>query len=611
MQDIKDLIEAAARLAPRGKRGADGRSPTVRDVADVVLANMERPKDGISPDINAVAVEAAKLIPKPKDGVGPTAEAVASKLPVPKRGERGPKGKDGAAGLDGKSITDVFIKDNELFVSLNGKKKLVGKLKLPAPIALGGGSVGYAHTSSLQSVTDKGNETTNDIILSSADGSVLGRLGSNDTTGVFISSQGETLQDKAPLTLEGSTAVIDSEQLNVAFNGATNGEFMRLTATTDINGKQVFSVGTTPLDTTEYTEAEAFSGADTVLTATHQVIISKLAVDQYRSVTAQVLTSFRLFNTSVTQAATVEYYVTVNGAVPSPSDLRAVTVTSKSGVTVVNFDTTVQNTIEPTDDVQVFAKQLTGEAAAVSVTSSTDTTTLTLIQNATLKNSIQSTQTISASTVLSDRKYYDVVTPGMYSVPEASSIFDINNPFLMSISNGTSEEVSVGMFAGDVIKTTSGNLAALAIPAGGAATILAQGPGFWDIISSYIDTPATVANELPFVETNADYDSAPETALTSVFSVGYTKAVLEVGFEPMSDARNRSVVVGVFMDGNLMDTEFSMEPKDVNNNGYPFKKLSLDLAPGPHTLEVKYGRRGGGGGSFVRIKNIRTFIGPL
>jgi hypothetical protein len=90
---------------------------------------MPKPKDGVSPDPKAIAEAAAKLIRTPKDGVSPSAEEVARKMPTPQRG------KTGAPGKNGVSITDVKLNDNVLFVWLDGKKKKAGSLKIPAASA--------------------------------------------------------------------------------------------------------------------------------------------------------------------------------------------------------------------------------------------------------------------------------------------------------------------------------------------------------------------------------------------------------------------------------------------------------------------------------------------
>ena len=127
--DPQAIAEAAAKLIPEAKPGRDAIAPTVRDIADVVLAKIEKPKDGISPDPKAIATAAAKLIEVPKDGVSPTAAEVAKKMPNPQRG------KTGAPGKNGVSVTDVQLNNNELFVFLDGKKSSAGKIKMPAATA--------------------------------------------------------------------------------------------------------------------------------------------------------------------------------------------------------------------------------------------------------------------------------------------------------------------------------------------------------------------------------------------------------------------------------------------------------------------------------------------
>jgi hypothetical protein len=127
--DPQAIAELAAKLIPEATPGRDAIPPTVRDVADVVLAQIKKPADGISPDPAIIAAQAAKLIKVPKDGVSPTPEAVARAMPTPQRG------KTGAPGKNGVSITDVKLTNNELFVFLDGKKKSAGTVKLPAVTA--------------------------------------------------------------------------------------------------------------------------------------------------------------------------------------------------------------------------------------------------------------------------------------------------------------------------------------------------------------------------------------------------------------------------------------------------------------------------------------------
>lgn len=157
--DSNEIVRKVLKKMPVLKDGRDGESPAIRDVADVVLADIDARKDeGF--DINVIAAEAARLIPKSKDGVSPDIDEVAAKaaklvpksnydarqivksvldeVPTPKIGLAGPRGLKGERGV---SVTDVQLNSNELFVFLDGRKKRVGKIKLPVlPFSPGGGS---------------------------------------------------------------------------------------------------------------------------------------------------------------------------------------------------------------------------------------------------------------------------------------------------------------------------------------------------------------------------------------------------------------------------------------------------------------------------------------
>ena len=167
--DLQDVAEAAAKLIPEPKPGRDAVPPSIRDVADVVLAKIEKPKDGVSPDPKAIAEAAAKLLPTPKDGVSPTAEEVAKKMPNPQRG------KTGAPGKNGVSVTDVQLNNNELFVFLDGKKKKAGTIKVSAASApfnpgnAGGGGSARGAVQETIGYTDQGTFFSSDLQVGQLD----------------------------------------------------------------------------------------------------------------------------------------------------------------------------------------------------------------------------------------------------------------------------------------------------------------------------------------------------------------------------------------------------------------------------------------------------------
>lgn len=191
--DPQVIAEAAAKLIPEPKPGRDAVPPTVRDVADVVLAKIEKPKDGVSPDPKAIAAEAAKLLPVPKDGVSPTAEEVAKKMPSPQRG------KTGAPGKNGVSVTDVQLNNNELFVFLDGKKKKAGTIKVPAASApfnpgnAGGGGSARGAVQETIGYTPQGTFVSGDLqagITDTPKTVTFGAGGTTDDGGAVIGADG-------------------------------------------------------------------------------------------------------------------------------------------------------------------------------------------------------------------------------------------------------------------------------------------------------------------------------------------------------------------------------------------------------------------------------------
>lgn len=181
--DPQAIAEAAAKLIPEAKPGRDAIAPTVRDIADVVLAKIEKPKDGVSPDPKAIATATAKLIPVPKDGVSPTAAEVAKKMPNPQRG------KTGAPGKNGVSVTDVQLNNNELFVFLDGKKSSAGKIKMQAATAPfrpggegGGGSARNPAAQETTGYTSQGEFISEDLQVGALDTPQTITFGAGGTT---------------------------------------------------------------------------------------------------------------------------------------------------------------------------------------------------------------------------------------------------------------------------------------------------------------------------------------------------------------------------------------------------------------------------------------------
>lgn len=124
-----------------GKDGKDGETPSVTDVAAVVLSKIPTPKDGkdgVSPDPKAIAKEVSAQVPTPRNGRDGKDG---------RKGDKGDRGAKGEPGRDGKSITDVKVQNNDLIVSIDGKPRNAGPIRLPAPESFtpGMGGAGGRH----------------------------------------------------------------------------------------------------------------------------------------------------------------------------------------------------------------------------------------------------------------------------------------------------------------------------------------------------------------------------------------------------------------------------------------------------------------------------------
>ncbi len=133
-----------------------------------------------------------------------------------------------------------------------------------------------------------------------------------------------------------------------------------------------------------------------------------------------------------------------------------------------------------------------------------------------------------------------------------------------------------------------------------------------DVTQDYFPTSKTspvFIESLPLSETNADWDLNRQIKLNEDFTIGYTKAKVTFSFEPSSESNNRSVVVGIWMDDIMFETEFELDPKNSDNKPYITKVFYYDFGTvGLYNAKVYFGGRGGGNSSEVGLKNVRVIV---
>lgn len=260
------------------------------------------------------------------------------------------------------------------------------------PAFRGGGNLGAAITSGWQPYGKLSDtlETNRPLIVTNADGTRIGEIFQDDTYGLVLRAE-DVDTSKLPVTLVGSTVVVGSENTFVKFNGAQEGNFVQLGAPLDLDGTIVFPLEATPLNVEVHSE-ETTSSADVVLTTSYQSIISYDTTKSYLPDSSSASIQFRVENTSNT-ARELTYYITVNGAPPTPGDEFKATVPAKSGgnngVLLISTNDSSTSTINIGDTVTC---EMVSNGSGVTVTGTVLATKLKITQNSSIQSEINELQ---------------------------------------------------------------------------------------------------------------------------------------------------------------------------------------------------------------------------
>lgn len=115
-------------------------------------------------------------------------------------------------------------------------------------------------------------------------------------------------------------------------------------------------------------------------------------------------------------------------------------------------------------------------------------------------------------------------------------------------------------------------------------------------------------NELAEQTTNADYTTAPVVFTSHNIDTIAGEHKITLSFECAANVTGARVVLGLFIDGVLIDSEIRSEMKDTNNNIYYSKIINHTFTAASHTIRVDFGRGGGGLGANVSAKNLRIVV---
>ena len=117
--------------------------------------------------------------------------------------------------------------------------------------------------------------------------------------------------------------------------------------------------------------------------------------------------------------------------------------------------------------------------------------------------------------------------------------------------------------------------------------------------------------ELSPTTTSQNYELNPLTKLNESVNIVSGSYLVHICFQAISSVRNRSVVVGIFINDVLVDTEFRMEPKDIIDNPYPMKIIPMTFESGYHDFRIDFGKAGGSGAGVVVLSHVRILILPV
>ena len=280
------------------------------------------------------------------------------------------------------------------------KIKDLGSLEVLFDSSTSGGS-----TPDLQQVTVTGNTTDQAIVFNDQNGEQAGYTVGDEVFGLGLVGRNPA-EENLPVTIVGSSALISAETLGIKFPNAATGNFLRLNAEYDINGEQIFSIGTTPLDVNQY--SEDFTNTNEIaLNTSFQDVVTGVLVNTYQAQTSQAFGSGVLVNTS-NQTVTVEVYVTVNDGAPAGDDIKTITVPRKSGSVngeqPLNVEDTSSTLVNPGDTLQLKIRTTSG---SVTLAGSQRQNELGIVQNADIQNLLQNVENVTSNSILERNTYYN------------------------------------------------------------------------------------------------------------------------------------------------------------------------------------------------------------
>ena len=605
---VKDVVA----LLPEPRAGRDAPPVSVSDVAAIVLAKIEKPKDG-APG---------------KDGKdAPPIETIAKRVQAQvqdgKRGERGPRGEKGPPGKDGVSVTDVQLNNNDLFVFLDGLKKKAGRIRIPfSPGGGGGGAIGlsarpnalswepnYSPGDTVQGLTavlDEGflmasNKTTNDPAAPIPENQGIW----------FLPDTPAWVADTVP-TVSNTGVVFEPAALGVLaeFRGWVPETGPSITNTfylSDITDPSVPIL----LFTLDLTNATAG--------VWNTLAVPPILVNQGRQYRATLITQKFTTQTQFTfpwllldddgiftaaEPGPGEYSRTINFSqikihkTDSDSVDRSVSLADlKAGDT---FNMLEQGSSSRFNDYQINSVLDEGAFITFEVTRTQ--------QNGSVREGriVDITGFAAQGLLPAPFVRLDNYWDG-FDFPDG--VLDIQGfeveDFPPQPADYNNNAYGIDIRAVELKVSDDWDFMALS----DLSTITAKLTQLPGLNRAATDLPTVkIIGSLTEAFTTSDFDTAPETKVSDTFNCAAGLYKVTISFEGGSTSNSRSICAQLIVDGTPVDNEHEQEPQDDDNQLYITKVTTLFLSAGPHDASFIYGRRGGGGGDPVFVRNVRIFF---
>ena len=311
------------------------------------------------------------------------------------------------------------------------------------------------HQTTVQKVVDEGNQVNGTVLFDGSNSGTVYLDGSGSATGyvtasvdfgvtVFGTDNGTDLN--RPVTVGGDTVLIANDNLLTQFNGAETGDFLRIIAPLNINGRDFYTVNPVALETTLYRE-EFTSTSDVILSTTYANIVQGTLVNTYTDGNSQALYVFEVRNDD-NQDRNLEFSITSDDGTPTEIFSRILPKNASTFVTgsdsVTGGDIAAGSTVE----IQARVIEATG---GVTVRGTQTTTTLTLEQNTSTANAIQGSSVEATGTTLKLNILNKVTANDTYLLPELSTITEPEDKIQLVIYNDSDNIATINTIGSDVV----------------------------------------------------------------------------------------------------------------------------------------------------------------